>query len=277
MSFIRVFVTDVDGTLDYRCSGIGERVKKSAVDYVESGGMLALATGRAVISIEKIVKDLNINTPCILFGGSMIYDFEKKEPLWKCTVSNDLLFAAEEIADRHKDVATLVYTDTGIYILNGNDMLWQKGIPEECDKRFLSKEADGNILKINFCGEHETIANIKTNYFSGPEYSFTFSSYHFAEVVSVRAGKGEALKELSRILDVPLNQFIAMGDAQNDLEMLRLAGVSYTLENAPDYMKQAADKVLPHCKEQGAAEGFILAKEILLADIKNESKRAGQG
>jgi Cof subfamily protein (haloacid dehalogenase superfamily) len=257
-------VTDVDGTLDYQCTGIGDRVISSAVEYVAAGGGLALATGRAVVSTAQTAGRMRVNVPSILYGGAMIYDFGSRECLWKCALPGEIVDVAREIAERFADVAIIVYTDSGISILSGNEMLWAKGVPEECDRRFEGAAIRGDALKINLVGDRGQVKSLREEYFTGQEYNFNFSSHHFAEVVSRDAGKGKALLALSGLTRVPLERFIAMGDAQNDYEMLKLANQAYTLENAADSIKEIADVTLPHCNEQGAAEGFRLAKELLL-------------
>lgn len=258
-----VLITDVDGTLDYKCKGIGESVVQSARDYVEAGGFLALATGRAVVSTQTIAQNLNVNTPSILYGGAMIYNFSTKSPIWMRPLSNKITSLVKEIIDMYPSVALLVYTNRLISILNGSNRLWETGIPYECNKNFVGIKIEGDILKLNLCGDRESIEQIQNTFFPGSEYYFSFSSRHFAEVVSAEAGKGNAMKALSQILNIPLDRFIAMGDGLNDLEMLRLAGISYTLENADDIVKQSADAVLRHCNEQGAEEGFRLARKYL--------------
>lgn len=261
--FDRVMLSDVDGTLDYRCAGIGEDVIRSATAYVAAGGGLALATGRAIISTQDNAARLHVNVPSIVFGGSMLYDYTKLRCLWQCPLPQHVLQTARDIAAAFSDVAMMVYTDTNIAILNGTDMLWQKGIPVECDKRFLTTRVEGNILKLSLCGEHERVAQIRDIYFAGGEYEVAFSSRHFAEVVSPEAGKGRAMQVLAKLIGVPLERFIAMGDAQNDLEMLKLAGTAFTLANAPQSIQQVADVVLPHCQDQGAAQGFRRATAML--------------
>ncbi len=258
-----VFVTDVDGTLDYRCTGIANKVIESARDFVSRGGKLALATGRAIVSSKDIAKDLHVNAPSILYGGTMIYDFNKEQQLWTCPLSHGILEIAKEIVITFPDISLLAFSDMGIYILNENEMLWKKGIPQECDHRFCSKEISGNLLKLNFCGEHERIEQLRDTYFTNEIYNFSFSSHHFAEVVSSKAGKGIAIRVLSRLLNIPLQNFVAMGDAQNDMEMLQLAGTSFAVGNATEPLKSVADYILPHCSEEGAAEGFAYAKRLL--------------
>lgn len=251
-----VFVTDIDGTLDYKCQGIGAPVIKSAREYVKAGGALALATGRSIISTTSIAQSLQVNTPSILYGGAMIYDFANNSSVWKCALSGDIMCIVKDILLHYEKIAVIVYTDQGISILSDNDIIWKSGIPQECKKEFFGATIEGNILKITMCGNHEQVQQIGSLYFSTDEYDFAFSSRHFAEVVSPKAGKGKALEQLSILLQVPLERFFAMGDALNDLSMLKLAGFAYSLENANDRIKQVANHILPHCQNNGAAKGF---------------------
>lgn len=267
LGFDWILITDVDGTLDYRCTGIGDRVISSAVEFVEAGGGLALATGRAVVSTVQTAKRMRVNVPSILYGGAMIYDYNSRQCIWKCKLPGEIVDIARNIAVRFSDVSVLVYTDLNISILSTNEMLWTKGVPEECDKRFVGDEIRGDVLKLNLVGNRDRIKSIRDQYFVGKGYNFNFSSYHFAEVVSPVAGKNKALLALSDMMEVPLERFIVMGDAQNDYEMLKLARYAYTLENASESIKAIADVTLPHCNEQGAAEGFRLAKELLLQNM----------
>lgn len=258
-----IFISDVDGTLDFKCAGVGEKVIENAKDFVSSGGGLSLATGRAVISTEQLAAKLNVNTLSILYGGSMLYDFRNKSSVWICPLDNKIKICLKELIQNYKDVCIMVYTDNGIYMLNDNHMIYQKGIPLERDNAIKETDIYGNILKVNLCGERESIENIKKTYFNSNKYNFKFSSQHFAEIVSSNAGKGYAMEVLSDITGVPLERFIAMGDAHNDIEMIKKAGVAFAMGNAILPVKEASDKILPNCWEQGAALGFSLAKQLI--------------
>lgn len=55
-------------------------------------------------------------------------------------------------------------------------------------------------------------------------------------------------------LDVPLSSTLAIGDGENDMEMLRLAGVSAAMENACEEVKACADFVAGSNDCDGVAE-----------------------
>jgi hydroxymethylpyrimidine pyrophosphatase-like HAD family hydrolase len=75
----------------------------------------------------------------------------------------------------------------------------------------------------------------------------------YLEIIPVGASKGAALVRLSAHLGVPLDRVVAVGDQENDVEMLREAGLGVAMPHAPDLVRRAADRVAP-----AAAEGGLL-------------------
>lgn len=258
-----LLLTDVDGTLDYQCTGIQEPVLQSANFFVNAGGNLALATGRAIISTKSIARNIGVNTLSILYGGAMIYDFQKEASQWICPVPDEINFFIDEIINKFTDVATIVFTERSINIMNDNTLSRTKGIPQERDHSNFCRYDKGSILKINFVGKRNRVEEIRRLYFLDSIYNFSFSSQHFAEVVSENAGKHNAMKVLSELLNIPMSRIIAMGDGHNDIEMLRNAGISLVVDNASSEVKRVADIIVPNCFENGAEKGFKYATEML--------------
>ena len=68
--------------------------------------------------------------------------------------------------------------------------------------------------------------------------------------------KGLALRKLAADLGIPLQQFLAMGDSENDLEMIQAAGVGVAVANARDEVRAAADYVTEKRDGDGFAEAM---------------------
>ena len=77
---------------------------------------------------------------------------------------------------------------------------------------------------------------------------------NYLELVPPEASKGRALRELAAHLGVPLERVIAVGDHENDIEMLVEAGLGVAMPEAPESVRAAADLIAPT-----AAEGGLLA------------------
>jgi hypothetical protein len=80
-----------------------------------------------------------------------------------------------------------------------------------------------------------------------------FSLPILLEVHPAGVSKGTALREVANILNIPMQAILAFGDGNNDLEMLRYAGIGVALENATPELKNAANYVVPSNNEEGPA------------------------
>ena len=70
-----------------------------------------------------------------------------------------------------------------------------------------------------------------------------YSSPVYLELIPKGYGKGTAVKELSKLLDVPIERTIAAGDAENDNSMLIAAGLGIAMCNGSESTKASADVI----------------------------------
>ena len=73
------------------------------------------------------------------------------------------------------------------------------------------------------------------------------------EITHPDANKGNGLAALCRLLDIPVENAMALGDSGNDESMLRAAGLGVAMGNAPDFIKAAADATTEPHDLDGAA------------------------
>lgn len=86
--------------------------------------------------------------------------------------------------------------------------------------------------------------------------SAVWSSHNCMEITHPDAHKGRGLEEACRILGIPPEQAMALGDSGNDIAMLRRAGLGVAMGNAPDFVKAAADVVAEPFDADGAAKAI---------------------
>ncbi len=89
------------------------------------------------------------------------------------------------------------------------------------------------------------------------------SDAHLFSVCHASADKGLALRSLAHRLGVPRERVLAMGDAPNDVGMLRWAGKGVAVANAWDEAKAAASEVAPETNDECAVAG-VLGREGLV-------------
>jgi hydroxymethylpyrimidine pyrophosphatase-like HAD family hydrolase len=88
----------------------------------------------------------------------------------------------------------------------------------------------------------------------GPDEGFLamFSKPHYLEIVAHGVNKGDALQRLAKVIGIPIEQTLAIGDGENDVEMISAAGTGLAVANASASARQAADIVLEARAEDGA-------------------------
>ena len=99
----------------------------------------------------------------------------------------------------------------------------------------------------------------------------TFSKTNYLEVLPVGANKAKALAVLTENLGFKLSQVAAIGDAPNDVEMLKEVGLPIAMGNASSELKALAEWVVRTNDEGGVAQ----VAHRLLDDrgVKNGSRQ----
>ncbi len=57
-------------------------------------------------------------------------------------------------------------------------------------------------------------------------------------------------------LNISIEDVLAIGDDEVDIDMLKAAGIGIAMGNSPDYVKKVADHVVPSCEEGGVAHAL---------------------
>jgi hypothetical protein len=94
------------------------------------------------------------------------------------------------------------------------------------------------------------------------------SQQDYLEIVQQGVGKGPALQEVCQSLGIVSSQVMAIGDAENDIDMLRWCGFGVAMGQAPASVKRVARFVTDPIEEDGAAlaiEKWVLEAPSLKA------------
>lgn len=90
---------------------------------------------------------------------------------------------------------------------------------------------------------------------TGPAVSVVDSGFGggfgYLDVVQPGVSKATGIRALMDAFGIDASEVMTFGDAGNDAEMLRLAGVGVAMGNASDELKSIADLVCDPCEEQG--------------------------
>lgn len=75
------------------------------------------------------------------------------------------------------------------------------------------------------------------------ELSVVQTAPFYIEIIPRRINKGQGILDACRALGLRSEEVIAFGDAENDIPMLRTAGLGVAMGNATEAVKAAADQI----------------------------------
>ena len=234
---------DIDGTLADR-SVISRENVAALAQYRRAGGKLGLATGRVELITESYAQQLAVDLPCILYNGAAVYDFSTHGFLHTETVEKEDVLAMMKLGME-------VYPQVNVEICPGGPTVLAN--PKGVEDVFITRENQPfvfgraedcrSIIKLMFYGRPESLqqveAAIRPRF--GEKYRILFSQPVYLEVLPKAAGKESALAWISQNLHLPLEQICAMGDYDNDVGMISLAGLGAAPADAPERVKEKAD------------------------------------
>lgn len=79
----------------------------------------------------------------------------------------------------------------------------------------------------------------------------------YVELSPISVSKGKALKKMLKKFKIKPSEAIAIGDEENDISIIRLAGLGVAIKNAVPAVKKVADYVTARTNDQGGVDEVI--------------------
>lgn len=99
---------------------------------------------------------------------------------------------------------------------------------------------------------------------------------HYTEIVPKGYGKGKAAEIVEKLLCIPHEATVAVGDSHNDVPMFKSCAIAIAMGNSPDDVKKEADTVTERVEEDGAAKAIArlckIPYDAVIKEIQAESK-----
>lgn len=268
---IKLIAVDLDGTLLDSESRLSERTEQVMKQAIAQGVKVVLATGKTAYSGRDIIKRLGLDTPGIYTQG-----LEIRYP----DDSSKVLAALDaDLARRFITYADERGFDVVAY--NGSRLFTRKLTPQvrELSERYhdAMPEVVGplqNLLNSMSFSKLLIMRRHDIKRINALRYQFNLQLDGKArlvqalgdmlEVLPPGQSKGRALKVLLKEFDIKESEVMALGDGENDIEMVKMAGIGVAMGNAHDSLKAVADHVTTTNDEDGVAaavERFVLKLE----------------
>ncbi|MBR2216650.1 MAG: HAD family phosphatase [Selenomonadaceae bacterium] len=264
---IKLFVTDLDGTLLPAGKDVPEANRLAAQKAVAQGVVVTIATGRMYKAALPVAKSLEVDVPIITFNGALIKSVQGKV-YYASYIAPELVREALDFC-RKQDWHVNLYSGDELYYAEHNQYAQEYEINQAIHgaaigwegMRAKSDEVAKLLSIADSREETDRRVALLQEKFAGRLNVFS-STDHYTEIVNPGVTKASGIARLAEKLGVSIEETMAIGDGDNDIPMLKAVGKSVAMGNATPEVKAVCDYETDVCEANGfakAIEKYVLA------------------
>lgn len=246
----KLILFDIDGTIiSYKGkTHIPEQTTKAIKLLKEGGHHIAFATGRSLLTTQKLMMEMGITTAILHNGAQIIIENEtvQEKKISKRTAT--------------RVCSMLSDTDYSVFAFDGSQIFAQN--MAESAKYYLEEQVGAkNFIQPlhaskNSLFELYIFAQDEQQPIRLPNYRNLIFHRNLSLLAVKGVSKGAAMLELAHKLQIPAEETIALGDGLNDIEMLQTAGLGIAVGGACDALKNVSDLVIGDIETGGIFDAF---------------------
>lgn len=269
----KMIFCDLDDTL-IRTDGVpGAKTKEAIKRYEAAGGKFIIATGRMTSGTKKVCRELDLHGEIITFQGAVVSDIDSGKVLSSTVISNNdaveigrfiesrgyyyqtyagdvfITQTATEYTRLYSELSNAGYIETAVAL---SDYIKENNVSPP---KILLMDASSRIQEI--------LDDLRLHF--GGDFLINTSKPFIIEIVPKSINKGIAVLRLAEDYRILAEEIICIGDSENDIPMLRVAGLPIVVENGTAIAKNNAKIVCPSCDDDGVA--YIIEK-VLASEIE---------
>lgn len=265
---IKLIATDMDGTFLDDEKNVPEENRQALFECAARGIEIVPATGRTLLGIPEELRNLPGVRYAILTNGAVVADLKENKVINTCRLPLETAIEIMSIARTSPDdIMYDAYIDGIAYTLesfyqNMDRYVSSEGLIELIKKTrrvvpdniAYVKEQNKEVDKINFYFADMTAKKRMRETLKSVSGILVSSSIpNNLEINALGADKGGALLRLAELLGIKQEETMAFGDGENDLSMMKMAGIGVAMVNGEESVKAAADYVTVSNNEAGVA------------------------
>ena len=248
----KVLITDYDDTFIKKDKTISQEQLKSVKDFISRGGHFIVCTGRMISGIKpRLLKD-GIDGYFACFNGAYIENLNQNKVIFSNKIPNSICQKASIFAEK-TGLNLQAYDDTCFFTEKENSFTdFYKNVLGVSHKtvgklsQYFLNNNDGSY-KLMFCDQKEKLDKYFNQIYDllSNECEVIRSNDIQIDINSKGITKGNAVKTISKLLSVPIDQIICVGDSGNDIPMLTSGAISMAVDNAKDSVKKVCKYIVP--------------------------------
>ena len=263
---IKVIAIDMDGTLLNSKKELLEETKQYFKEFHTKGTetLLVLCTGRPETGIRPYLKDLGYleeNHYIISQNGANIYESQTGNRIMDAFVDSEKIQKWIELGKKHR-VSVMGAGVDYYYSFDEDPTEWMEfdvKIVNGSLKRITKEDSlSTDFYKILLLGDVEQLDEFETIIPKEwrDEFYVVRSQKYLIEVLTKGVNKAFGLEKLAKELNIQPSEIAAIGDAANDIEMLKYAGLAIAMGNATEEVKAISDIVTDTNENNGVIKAI---------------------
>lgn len=253
---IKLIATDVDGTLLNSHREVSPQNRAALIKAYEAGIIICYATGRLNPSLAPVKDYIGIPAPTITCNGAHA-ELATGTPIYSKTLASETRDFVLNYA-QSRNITTNIYQPNRVLTSHNSEFLelyksrvsvhpdvigWENLAHEVATKMIFINDPDQNIQS------RTELTPTQAEY----QYDLTVSEPEYLEFLPQGVNKQSALIELCRHLNIHQNEVAAIGDFENDIQMIEWASIGAAVESGTPKLKNIADQIVPGHNENGLA------------------------
>lgn len=268
---IRMIGLDLDGTALNDRKELSVPVRKAIKDALDAGIVVLVATGRPWMGVPEELRYFPGMRYALTSNGARILEVagNRSRVLIEHLLSPELAEKTLEICSKYDTLQEIYYDGQGYAPADGMDHVEKyHRNPAMCEYMKKTRIQVDDILQFAV-RENRAMDKVQALFADMderrqawkeleqiPGLALVGSLKYNIEINAEGVDKGKGLLDLAQVLGIKREEIMACGDGDNDIAMLREAGLGIAMANAEDDVKAAADYVTLSNEEDGVAEAI---------------------
>lgn len=251
-----VFFLDIDDTILYKKNKtdpgtISPRVINAIREARKKGHRVLINTGRAPSYFTEAIRNLPVDGYICGCGAYILLD---GEVLYQAEYPNDVLIHWMKALSNPGDPGFVVEGVRRIFRYRNS--YWepeQDWILSDSTAEFLNFLKDDNVVKASICNDIDIriLPELQKDF-----WVIYHPSEHYTECCAKGCSKASAMQTIMKHYGLPMDRSVAIGDSENDLEMIKAAGIGIAMGQSKEYIRKAADRITDSVLRDGAAKAI---------------------
>lgn len=283
----KLITVDLDGTLLNKYGEVTEYSKSVIKKLTSQGILVVLASGRISESVLTIAKEIGANKYYISGNGSVLYDMQKEEIIYEKYLSKEKVLELVDLCEKNS-IYYNIYTESSVIAksLNYNVAFYNyENTKKSSDKKteinivddvynYVKDLNTNKFLKMTICDENKIVFSsilrkvknipdidvLEVSHMSKKKIKMGTKEisvgYYYTEISSENVDKWYAIEEIMKKENIKREEVISFGDNNNDILMIKNAGLGIAMGHSNEQVKEVAKFVTKTNDEDGVAKAL---------------------